>query len=441
MQNQSANIYRILTLTTDLLLIVGLFAAVGWWRFEDLRISNPEYYNYYLQLWVLTGVSWLVVGRWSGSFTYTAGLEQRNVTGQLLQAALAQFAILAIIVVGLKGYYYSRLFLAVFFSAFYAFAWLSRLFYVAYLRRQMAAGKWQRRFYLLGSHATADAFIALTTHRPELGWTYVGADAGALDERLDIDEIICALSPASAQYQEAERWAEMRGVRFRYLPDMGAHYAGQMNMSTLEGIPVFSQRSEPLLLWSNALLKRLFDVVFALVGIVLLLSWIFPISAILLLLSGVKPLFIQERVGLSGKPFKVLKFQTIKPSTGNSNALQLWMRKMGWDELPQLFNVLAGQMSLVGPRPHTSEDVESYSSLVKNYRIRHWAKPGMTGLAQSRGLRGGGPGADEALLQERIRADVYYIENWSLLLDLRIILETLLRTVFYPSSLHQKLDT
>ncbi len=174
MQNQSANIYRILTLTTDLLLIVGLFAAVGWWRFEDLRISNPEYYNYYLQLWVLTGVSWLVVGRWSGSFTYTAGLEQRNVTGQLLQAALAQFAILAIIVVGLKGYYYSRLFLAVFFSAFYAFAWLSRLFYVAYLRRQMAAGKWQRRFYLLGNHATADAFIALTTHRPELGWTYVG---------------------------------------------------------------------------------------------------------------------------------------------------------------------------------------------------------------------------------------------------------------------------
>ena len=222
---------------------------------------------------------------------------------------------------------------------------------------------------------------------------------------------------------------------------MGAHYAGQMNMSTLEGIPVFSQRSEPLLLWSNALLKRLFDVVFALAGVVVLLSWIFPISAILLLLSGVKPLFIQERVGLSGRPFKVLKFQTIKPSTGDSNALQRWMRKMGWDELPQLFNVLAGQMSLVGPRPHTSEDVESYSSLVKNYRIRHWAKPGMTGLAQSRGLRGGGPGADEALLQERIRADVYYIENWSLLLDLRIILETLLRTVFYPSSLHQKLDT
>ena len=441
MQNQSANIYRILTLTTDLLLIVGLFAVVGWWRFEDLRISNPEYYNYYLQLWVLTGVSWLVVGRWSGSFTYTAGLEQRNVTGQLLQAALAQFAILAFIVVGLKGYYYSRLFLAVFFSAFYAFAWLSRLFYVAYLRRQMAAGKWQRRFYLLGNHATADAFIALTTHRPELGWTYVGADVAALADKLDIDEIICALSPASAQYQEAERWAEMRGVRFRYLPDMGAHYAGQMNMSTLEGIPVFSQRSEPLLLWSNALLKRLFDVVFALVGVLVLLSWIFPISAILLLLSGVKPLFIQERVGFSGRPFKVLKFQTIKPSTGDSNALQRWMRKMGWDELPQLFNVLAGQMSLVGPRPHTSEDVESYSSLVKNYRIRHWAKPGMTGLAQSRGLRGGGPGADEALLQERIRADVYYIENWSLLLDLRIILETLLRTVFYPSSLHQKLDT
>ena len=440
MQNQSANIYRILTLTTDLILIIILFLSVGWWRFDDLHISNPEYYNYYLQLWVLIGVSWFGAGRWSGSFTYTAGLEQRNVTGQLLQAALAQFAIMAIIVIGLKGYYYSRLFLVVFFSAFYTFAWLSRIIYVVYLRRLMAAGKWHRKYLLIGSHATSEAFIALTTLRPELGWTHVGGISEMANESVAIDELICALSPASEAYHLAEHWAEQRGVRFRYLPDMGGHYAGQMNMSNLEGIPVFSQRSEPLSLWSNSLLKRIFDVVFSIVGILFFLSWIFPLSSLLLILSGVKPLFIQERVGLSGEPFKVVKFRTINPSTRNSNGLQRWMRKMGWDELPQLFNVLAGHMSLVGPRPHTRADVESYSTLVKNYRIRHWAKPGMTGLAQSRGLRGGGPGADEALLKERIRADVYYIENWSLLLDVRIILETLLRTVFIPSSLHQKSD-
>jgi lipopolysaccharide/colanic/teichoic acid biosynthesis glycosyltransferase len=439
MQNQSANIYRLLTIITDVALILGLFALVGWWRFEDLRISNPEYYNYYLQLWVLTGVSWIAVGRWSGSFTYTAGLEQRNVTAQLLQAALAQFAILAIIVVGLKGYYYSRLFLVAFFAAFYTLAWISRLLFVNYLRRQMAAGKWQRKFYLVGEHSTSSAFLTLVEARPELGWSCAGKHKEELPkESGPIEEVICAASPASNTFKSAELWAEQRGIRFRYLPDMGPDYAGQMNMSTLEGIPIFSQRKEPLLLWSNVLLKRLFDIVFALLAIVLLLSWIFPLSALLLLISGISPLFIQERVGLSGKPFKVVKFRTMKPSSGTSNALQRWMRKMGWDELPQLWNVLMGHMSLVGPRPHTVEDVDVYSALVKNYRIRHWAKPGMTGLAQSRGLRGGGPGADEALLKERIRADVYYIENWSLLLDIRVILETLVRTIFYPSSLHKK---
>ncbi|MGB2353864.1 MAG: sugar transferase, partial [Schleiferiaceae bacterium] len=123
---------------------------------------------------------------------------------------------------------------------------------------------------------------------------------------------------------------------------------------------------------------------------------------------------------------------------GTSNAIQRWMRKLGIDELPQLFNVLAGQMSLIGPRPHTEGDGFNYAAKIRQYKIRHWAKPGLTGLAQTRGLRGGEAAADKGLLEARIRADIYYIENWSVLLDIRLLLETVIRTVFLPSSLHKK---
>jgi lipopolysaccharide/colanic/teichoic acid biosynthesis glycosyltransferase len=168
------------------------------------------------------------------------------------------------------------------------------------------------------------------------------------------------------------------------------------------------------------------------------LSWLFPLLGILLLFSGAgNPWFIQEREGLQGRPFKVLKFKTMNHE-GQSNALQSWMRKTGIDEIPQLLNVLLGQMSLVGPRPHTSGDGIAYSKMVQSYRVRYWTKPGLTGLAQIRGLRGGGDSARKELLELRIRADVYYIENWSLLLDLRILIETVLRTLLAPSSLHAK---
>ena len=147
MQNQSSQIFRLGTLLIDGVLLIALFVALGIWRFDDLRISNPEYYNYYLQLLVLTLVSWYAAGRWSGMFTYTSGLEQRNVTANVLRGALAQMAILAIIVVGLKGYYYSRLFLGTYFTLLYGTALIYRLIFVQFLRNQMAEGKWQRKLY------------------------------------------------------------------------------------------------------------------------------------------------------------------------------------------------------------------------------------------------------------------------------------------------------
>ena len=309
MQNQGTNIFRLVTLLADSALLLVLFAVIGFWRFDDLRIANPEYYNYYLQLLVLTVVSWFAAGRWSGIFSYTSGLEQRNVTANVLRAALAQFAILAIIVVGLKGYYYSRVFLATYFSLLYGLAWLYRLLLVQYLRNQMARGKWQRTYVLAGTHATAEALAKLTELRPELGWSYQGTFDG---KTKTVDEVICAHAPGTSDYEAAANFALNAGLRFRFLPDMGPNYAGQMFLENLEGIPLFSQRREPLSNRTNAFIKRMFDVLVSLILLIAVGLWLFPLLAILLSLTGAgSPLFSQRREGLSGKPFTVLKFKSM----------------------------------------------------------------------------------------------------------------------------------
>jgi lipopolysaccharide/colanic/teichoic acid biosynthesis glycosyltransferase len=441
MQNQSSQIFRLGTLVIDGVLIVCLFVAVSYWRFADLRISNPEYYNYYLQLFVLTFVSWYASGRWARTFTYSSGLEQRNVLANVLRGAIAQFAILSIIVVGLKGYYYSRLFLGTYFGLLYGTAIMYRLLFVQFLRNQMAKGRWQRTFILVGNHGTAKALIDLVKLRPDLGLQHHGTlDIEALQNQdfPKAQELVCALAPSTNEYVVAQDYALKQGMRFRYLPDMGPNYVGQLFLESLEGFPLFSERKDPLSNGLNKVIKRLFDVTFTVLGIVLVLSWILPLFAIILVISGAGfPFFTQRREGLEGRKFTVIKFRTIN-SKGSSNAIQRWMRKLGIDELPQLFNVLVGQMSLIGPRPHTEGDGFNYAAKIRQYKIRHWAKPGLTGLAQTRGLRGGEAAADQGLLEARIRADIYYIENWSVLLDMRLLLETVLRTVFLPTSLHKK---
>ena len=440
MQNKSANIYRYWVLWADLLFLNAIFYALMSWRFPDLATENPSYYNYYLQLWVLANVSWLAVGQWRDIYAFSSGIEQRIITSRFLQAAIGQLIVLAFFMVGLKGYYYSRFFIVVLYSGFFSAALVFRWLMVLYIRRQTAAGKWQRPFVLVGSHETSTVLIETLRARPDLGWTLEAEvedalpGATATNDWSDDVEVLCALPPNHSAYVAWQQWAAQKGRRFRYVPNMGSHYAGQMQMETIEGVPIFSDRKEPLSHPINAFLKRVIDFVLSSLLIVGLLSWAYLLLLVLYKLSGMgKVVFTQERSGHNTASFTVLKFTTMN-ARGESNGLQRWMRKTGVDELLQLINVWRGHMSLVGPRPHTAGDDETYGAQVEQYRIRHWAKPGMTGLAQVRGLRGGGASAQE--LQERIKADIYYVENWSLLLDSRILLETFVRTIFVPSTLH-----
>lgn len=180
--------------------------------------------------------------------------------------------------------------------------------------------------------------------------------------------------------------------------------------------------------------KRLFDVLFSLFFILFVFSWLYPILAILIKLESKGPVFfIQTRTGRNNTHFKCYKFRSMRVNT-DADKIQAtrddrritrvgaFMRKTSLDELPQFFNVLIGNMSIVGPRPHMLSHTEEYSQLTEKFKARHILRPGITGWAQIRGLRGEVKTA-EAMIK-RVDADVWYLKNWSFLLDLKIIFLT-----------------
>jgi putative colanic acid biosynthesis UDP-glucose lipid carrier transferase len=194
--------------------------------------------------------------------------------------------------------------------------------------------------------------------------------------------------------------------------------------------------------------KRVIDVGISVLLILFLLSWLFPIIAFLVVVGSRGPVFfVQRRVGRAGKGFRCYKFRTMiinaeadaRPaSTGDSRVTRIgkFLREYNVDELPQLFNVLFGHMSVVGPRPHMYSDCAAYSRIIPGYKFRTLVRPGITGLAQARGYHG--PTTDEEFLQKRFQLDAYYVKNASIELDMKILYTTVSRRIellFAKSSL------
>jgi len=239
----------------------------------------------------------------------------------------------------------------------------------------------------------------------------------------DITDVFCTLQGSDAEkIQDFIKFAEKNVINFHIVPDIGYYYSGVKPIVTPVGkMPVFLLRNIPLSYTHNALLKRGFDILVSLMAIVILFPVFFPLLAILIKMSSPGPIiFKQQRTGVRGKDFTCYKFRTMRVSSdANTKQATLndsrktkigdFMRKTSLDELPQLFNVLIGNMSLVGPRPHMLKHTTEYSPNVDKYMVRHFIKPGITGLAQVRGYRG--ETRDIELMEKRIKSDVE-IGHW-----------------------------
>ena len=264
---------------------------------------------------------------------------------------------------------------------------------------------------------------------------------GKVNECLDyvkrhkINEIYCALPDrAINKINKLMREADKEMIRFKLVPDVKDYFKKNVNVTMLGHFPVISPRSEPLENISNMMFKRLFDVVFSFVVIVFVMSWLLPIIAILIKLESKGPVFfIQKRTGYKGIEFDCFKFRTMrvnadadtKQATANDKRITpigKFLRATHLDETAQFFNVLLGDMSIVGPRPHMLYHTRYYSQFIPYYNLRHEAIPGMTGMAQIKGFIG--EINVERELRKRIQWDVYYLKHRSISRDIIIIFST-----------------
>jgi putative colanic acid biosynthesis UDP-glucose lipid carrier transferase len=253
----------------------------------------------------------------------------------------------------------------------------------------------------------------------------------------NVDTIYSTLMPSSDDsLKEMVTEAERNFIRFKFIPDLDLLFHHNVNLTVEGDLPVLSLREEPLENISNRINKRLFDVIFSVVVFVTLLWWLVPLIALIIRIDSKGPVFfVQKRSGRNNKVFNCYKFRSMKvndkandvhASKNDSRITSVgkFLRKSNLDELPQFFNVLLGDVSIVGPRPHMLKHTEEYSNIISKYMVRHFIKPGITGWAQINGYRGD---LNRILMEKRVEFDIWYMENWSLLLDIKIILKTVVK--------------
>ncbi len=251
----------------------------------------------------------------------------------------------------------------------------------------------------------------------------------------DVDEIYCTLPGTSdKKIVRLLNLAEKQMIRFYIVPEFYRNLKKSLIMEVLESVPLLTIRREPLQTVYNRALKRSFDIVFSLAILLTAFPVMYIVIGLLIKKSSPGPiLFKQRRTGLYGQEFKCYKFRTMRVNA-EADSLQAvkddprktkfgdFLRRTNLDEFPQFINVLCGDMSVVGPRPHMLKHTEQYSALIDKYMVRHLVKPGVTGWAQVTGYRGETKTLDQ--MEGRVKRDVWYIENWSFFLDLKIIVVT-----------------
>lgn len=333
-----------------------------------------------------------------------------------------------------------------------------RLTFLYTLQLYRKSGYNYRNIIIAGYGQTAEELKTFFDMRPELGYRFFGffddeayatngsagikgsiADIKDFVKQYNIDQIFCLTSHISdKQADELITFADNNLVRIKFLADSKVFHFKNLKIDFYDHLPVLTLRPLPLDNEFRLILKRFFDIFFSLSIIIFILSWLIPIVSLLIKLDSKGPIFfLQKRSGINNRSFWCLKFRTMKinkqeekqaqPEDERITRIGKILRKTNIDEFPQFINVFLGEMSIVGPRPHMLLHTEKYAVMIDKYMVRHFIKPGITGLSQIKGFRG--ETTNPVLMQTRIRQDIYYLEHWSFLLDMKIILITIINMI------------
>lgn len=305
-----------------------------------------------------------------------------------------------------------------------------------------------RNVVIVGLNKKTDQLRKYFNDNPDFGYELVktfdlhGKDKVSIDEvtqfisENEIDEIYSSVAEVNNNdLIKLIDFSDNNLKILKFIPDNKEIYSKNLDFTYYGYLPILSMRKIPIDEPINQFIKRSFDIVFSLFVIVGILSWLTPLIGILIKLESKGPIFFkQKRNGLDYKEFYCYKFRSMRPNPeahlhqikkGDPRVTGIGkiIRKTSIDELPQFINVLKGDMSVVGPRPHMVSHTHMYAEKIDKFMVRHFIKPGITGLAQVSGFRG--EVEDDNFITNRVKYDIFYLENWSIFMDLRIIFKTI----------------
>ncbi|MFD2908604.1 exopolysaccharide biosynthesis polyprenyl glycosylphosphotransferase [Flavobacterium ardleyense] len=423
------------------LLIINLMVLV----FLRAAMSNIGYHT-------VLSVFWLIISYYSGYYEvyrFTKGIE---ILGKLLK----QFILIGLITFAYVGYKYKYVTsqeIGIFIFATFILVAFVKFFIFYFLKKyRLLYGGNFRKVIIVGNGKSVDELKDFFINNPDYGYNLTNSFDLKGNKKLEIgeckkyainnkiDEIYaCITTLTDDEIDNLIYFADNNLKTIKFLPDSKNTFLRNLAVEYYGYIPIISLRTIPLDIEVNKRLKRFFDFVFSLFIIISVLSWLTPIIAFLIKLESKGPVFFkQKRNGLNYEEFSCYKFRSmhlnpiadleqVQKNDPRITGVGRFIRKTSIDELPQFFNVLVGEMSVVGPRPHMVSHTEMYAKSVDKFMVRHFIKPGITGLAQTKGFRG--EVETETDIINRVKYDIFYLENWSLLLDVKIVLATLVNAV------------
>lgn len=442
----------------DFVLMMSCFLLAWWIKFQSgwLHYESPLPFRTYFLWAAIYGISVLVIGFFASFYSPKRKKRFSFEALKIVQIhSLSLLVVLAFLFL-YKQMHISREFLAIYVVLSIMFHGIYRYLLKVILRHFREKGYNKQFVLIIGAGNLGRKFYNNLNQYKELGYEVVGflddflEQHGAASKSLKpilgkvdeletilngiiVDEVVIALPlTAHEKYGGIISVCEKFGIRTMIIPDFFDYLPARPHFDYFAGMPLINVRDIPLDDLGNRILKRGFDIVFSLCAILVTLPVMVGVAMLIWVTSPGPIIFKQERVGLNRRTFCMYKFRTMKimpesisntqwtvPNDPRRTVVGEFLRKTSIDELPQFFNVLLGHMSVVGPRPERPYFVEQFKEEVPLYMVKHHIRPGITGLAQSKGLRG------DTSIADRIKEDIFYIENWTLLFDIKIIIKTI----------------
>lgn len=458
MIRQSQNFLTQVYALFDFVFVIIVFLFSWWLKFEsgwmtfESHLAIKHYFGWSIAYALIS----IAVGYLMGYYTPKRKRTFSFEAFKIIQVHSLSFLLLLSVLFIVKEVDISRAFLGLFLVNNLILAGIYRFFIKKSLQRLRQRGFNKQFILIAGAGSLGRRFYKNLMQHPELGFEVVGflddhleeheyqyrnykpilgtlSDIEAILQKATIDEVIIAL-PLNAYEKLGDiiLACEKAGVKVLIIPDYYDYLPAKPFFDNFAGIPLINVRDIPLDELQNRIIKRTFDVIFASVAIIVT-SPILLLTTIAIKVTSRGPIiFKQERVGFNRRTFHMYKFRSMKVMSAvqsdtvwtteqdpRTTKFGSFLRKTSLDELPQFFNVLLGHMSVVGPRPERPYYVEQFKEDIPKYMVKHHIRPGITGWAQSNGYRG------DTSIEDRIKHDIYYIENWSFVLDLRIIMKTM----------------